>query len=81
MIKIEIIDTGCPICSGLEDNVREALKKTGKKAKIILVNKFDEIIEKGILSTPAIIIDDEIKSSGQIISVEQIKELLNEMQS
>ncbi len=80
-MKIEIIDTGCPTCSSLEDNVREALEKTGKNAKIIIVNKFDEIIEKGILSTPAIIIDDEIKSSGQIISVEQIKELLNETQS
>ena len=80
-MKIEILDTGCPTCSGLEDNVREALKKTGKKAEIILINELNEIIEKGILSTPAIIIDDEIKSSGQIISVEQIKGLLNETQS
>ena len=80
-MKIEIIDTGCPTCSGLEDKVREALKKTGKKAEIILINEFNEIIEKGILSTPAIIIDDEIKSSGQIISIEQIKELINETQS
>ena len=80
-MKIEILDTGCPTCSGLEDNVRKALEKTDKKAEIIIVNKFDEIIEKGILSTPALIIDDEIKSSGQIISVEQIKGLLNETQS
>ncbi len=80
-MKIEILDTGCPTCSGLEDKVKEALEKTGKKAEIIIVNKLDEIIEKGILSTPAIIIDDAIKSSGQIISVEQIKGLLNETQS
>ncbi len=80
-MKIEILDTGCPTCSDLEDNVKEALEKTGKKAEIIIVNKLDEIIEKGILSTPAIIIDDEIKSTGQRISVEQIKELLNETQS
>jgi len=58
-MKIEILDTGCPTCSGLEDNVREALEKTGKKAEII----------------------DEIKSSGQIISIEQIRGLLNEIQS
>ncbi len=80
-MKIEIIDTGCQTCSGLEDNVREALEKTGTKAEVILVNDFDKIIEKGILSTPAIIINDEIKTSGQIISVEQIKGLLNETQS
>ena len=80
-MKIEILETGCSICSGLEDNVREALEKTGKKAEITIVNKLDEIIKRGILSTPAIIIDDEIKSSGQRISVEQIKELLNETQS
>ena len=55
--------------------------ETGKKAEIILINELNESIEKGILSTPAIIIDDEIKSSGQIISIEQIKELLNETQS
>ena len=80
-MKIEILDTGCQICSGLEDNVREALQETGKKAEIIVIKELNEIIEKGILSTPAIIIDDEIKSSGQIISIEQIKGLLNETQS
>ena len=80
-MKIEILDTGCQICSGLEDNVREALQETGKKAEIIVIKELNEIIEKGILSTPAIIIDDEIKSSGQIISIEQIKGLPNETQS
>ena len=80
-MKIEILDTGCQICSGLEDNVREALQETGKKAEIIVIKELNEIIEKGILSTPAIIIDDEIQSSGQIISIEQIKGLLNETQS
>ena len=77
-MKIEILDTGCPTCSGLEDNVREALEKTGKKAEIILVKDFNEIIKKGILSTPAIIIDGKIKSSGEVVDTKKIEEWLNE---
>ena len=77
-MKIEILETGCVTCFGLEGNVREALQKTGKSAEIININELSDIIEKGVMSTPAIIIDGETKSSGQDVSVKKIMRWLNE---
>jgi small redox-active disulfide protein 2 len=80
-MKIEILETGCVTCFGLEGNVREALQKTGKKAEIVNINELSDIIEKGVMSTPAIIIDGETKSSGQDVSVAKIMRWLNETSS
>ena len=77
-MKIEILETGCVACFGLEGNVREALQRTGKSAELININELGDIIEKGVMSTPAIIIDGETKSSGQDVSVEKIVGWLNE---
>lgn len=81
IMKIEILETGCITCTGLEDNIREALHKLGKTAEITIINEFNEIITKGVMSTPAIIINDKIVSSGKMMTVEQITRLLNELQS
>jgi ArsR family transcriptional regulator, lead/cadmium/zinc/bismuth-responsive transcriptional repressor len=77
-MKIELLETGCSTCIGLEDNVREALQKTGKRAEIIIINEFNDIIKKGVMSTPAIIIDGKIKSSGEVVDVKKIEGWLNE---
>ncbi|MGV8169700.1 MAG: MTH895/ArsE family thioredoxin-like protein [Candidatus Nanoarchaeia archaeon] len=78
IMKIELLETGCASCIGMEDNIREALQKTGKKAEIIIINEFNEIIKKGVMSTPAIIIDGTIKSSGHVVDVKTISGWLNE---
>ena len=78
IMKIELLETGCASCMGLEENIREALKQTGKKAEIIIINEFNEIVQKGVMSTPAIIIDGTIKSSGHTVDVKKIKGWLNE---
>ncbi|MBT4174266.1 thioredoxin family protein [archaeon] len=77
-MRIELLETGCSTCTGLEDNVRKALQKTGKKAEIIIINEFNDIIKKGVMSTPAIIINGKIKSSGVVVDVKKIEEWLNE---
>jgi small redox-active disulfide protein 2 len=78
IMEIELLETGCATCSGLEDNVREALEKTGEKAEIIIINELSEIIKRGVMSTPAIIINGKVKLSGESVSVEKIMRLINE---
>jgi len=75
-MKIEILGTGCPKCAQLEANVKKALEETGKKAEIEKVTDVNKIIEFGVMATPALAINGEVKSSGKISDVEEIKKLL-----
>ena len=75
-MKIEILGTGCPNCKRLEENAKKALEETGKEAKVIKITEIDKIVEYGVMSTPAIVIDGEVKSYGKVASVEEIKGML-----
>ena len=75
-MKIEILGSGCPKCKQLEANARKALEDTNKKAEIVKVTGIDEIIERGVMATPAIIIDGKLKAYGRIPGVEEIKKWL-----
>jgi small redox-active disulfide protein 2 len=75
-MKIEILGTGCPKCNMLESNAKRALEETGKKAELVKVTEIDKIINYGVMSTPAIVIDGEVKSYGKVADVEEIKKWL-----
>ncbi len=75
-MKIQVLGTGCPKCKQLEANVKKALEETGKKAEIEKVTDINKIIEAGIMTTPALAIDDKIVCSGRIPSTEEIKKWL-----
>jgi len=75
-MKIEILGTGCPKCKMLEGNARKALAESGKKADVVKVTEIDKIIEYGVMSTPAIVIDGEVKAYGKVSTTEEIKKWL-----
>lgn len=75
-MKIEILGTGCPKCKLLEANAQKALELAEKKAELIKVTDINKIIEYGVMSTPAIVIDGEVKSYGKVAGVEEIKKWL-----
>lgn len=75
-MKIEILGTGCPSCKLLEKNVEKVVEELDKKVEIVKVTDIAEIMKYGVMSTPAIVIDGEVKSYGKVNSVEEIKELL-----
>ncbi len=75
-MKIEILGTGCPKCKLLEANAQKALSETGKKAELVKVTEIDKIVEYGVMSTPAIVINGEVKSYGKVADVEEIKKWL-----
>jgi len=75
-MKIEILGSGCPKCKQLEENARKALEEAGKKAEVVKVTEIDKIIGYGVMSTPAIVIDGEVKAYGRIPTAEEIKKWL-----
>ncbi len=75
-MKIEILGTGCPKCKKLEENARKALDETGNKAEVVKVTDINEIIDHGVMSPPAIVIDGKLKCSGRIPEIEEIKKWL-----
>jgi len=74
---IKILGTGCPNCQKLEENTKKAVEELGlKDVKIEHVYEIDEIIKYGVMATPAIVVDEKVKISGEVPEVEKIKEIL-----
>lgn len=75
-MKVQILGVGCPNCKRLEDNAREAIKALGIDVEIEKVTDIDQIMNFGVMMTPALAIDGAVKSVGKVLSKEQIMELL-----
>jgi len=75
-MKIEILGTGCPKCKILEENARKAVEEMKIKAEIVKVSDIAKIVEYGIMTTPAIVINGEVRSYGKVSTVEEIKKWL-----
>jgi len=76
-MKIEIIGPGCPRCIATEKNVKEAVKQLGIQAEISKVTDVAEFAKKGVMFTPGVIVDGQVKISGKIPTVDEIKEVLS----
>jgi small redox-active disulfide protein 2 len=75
-MKIEILGTGCPKCKTTEKNVRKAVEELGIQAEIVKVDDLQEIINRGVMMTPAVFIDGKAKVVGRVPSPDDIKKLL-----
>jgi len=76
-MKIQILGTGCPKCKTLTANAEKAVKETGIEAEITKVTDIKEIMAFGVMMTPALVVDGVVKSSGHLLSPEQIKKLIS----
>ena len=77
MIKVQVLGTGCPKCSQLEENARAAIHQLGLQAEVEKISDLNEIIKFGVMLTPGFAVDGQVKSSGKLLSVEEIKTLLS----
>jgi small redox-active disulfide protein 2 len=75
-MKIEVVGPGCFRCVKTEGNVREALKQLKKEADVSHVYDVAEFAKKGVMFTPAVIVDGQVKISGKIPTVDEIKKIL-----
>ena len=72
----QILGGGCSKCHQLEANAKEAVSRLGLDADISLVTDSDQIMEMGVLVTPALAVDGDVKKSGSVLSTDQIVEIL-----
>jgi small redox-active disulfide protein 2 len=75
-MKIEILGMGCAKCQQLINNAQQAVADKGVDAEIIKVTDMDKITGYGVMMTPALVIDGEVKSAGKLLTKEEIKVLL-----
>ncbi len=75
-MKIEVLGTGCSKCKALEANVKEALTKIGGFHDVKKVEDIMEIMKYNVVSTPALVVDGVVKSTGKLLSVDEIVNIL-----
>lgn len=75
-MKIEILGTGCSKCTTLEKRVLEVVSKFGGFHEVKKVEDIVEIMSYGVMSTPALVVDGSVRSSGKVLSIDEILEIL-----
>ena len=75
-MKIEIYGSGCAKCKKTEEIVRQVVNELNIKAEISKIEDLQKIIDKGIMMTPAVAIDGEIKILGRVPSTQDVKKIL-----
>lgn len=76
MKRIKILGTGCPKCTTLYENTQAAVDESGIEADIEKIEKITDIIGYGVMTTPALVVDGQVKSAGKMLSAQQIAELI-----
>jgi small redox-active disulfide protein 2 len=79
-MKIEVLGPGCAKCQTLVGNAETAVRELGLDCEVIKIRDIEEIIQRGVMMTPALIVDGTVKTVGKVTSVNEIKSLLNELQ-
>lgn len=77
MKKIQILGTGCPKCKTLAINAETAVKELNLEYILEKVTDIKEIMKFGVMLTPALVIDGQVKAAGKLLTPEQIKTMLS----
>jgi len=75
-MKIEILGTGCPKCKATEKIIKKVVEELGKHVDVVKVEDLQEIVNRGVMMTPAVVVDGEVKIVGHVPSADEIKKLL-----
>ena len=76
MKKLQILGAGCPKCKKLAENTEAAAKDLGIEYEIEKVTDINEIMNFGVMMTPALAVDGEVKAVGKVLSADEIKKML-----
>ena len=74
---IKVLGSWCKKCEVLTNNTKEAIEEMGIEAEVIKVTDFKEIMGYGVMTTPTLVIDEEVVSVGKVLKTKQIKELID----
>jgi small redox-active disulfide protein 2 len=75
---IKILGTGCPKCKKLEENAKEAIQKSGIAAEVRKVTALNDIMKYNVIMTPALVVNEQVKSSGRVLSADEIAKIVKE---
>lgn len=73
---IKILGSGCANCKKLEANVKEAVKELGIDATVEKVEDFKDILAYGVMKTPALVVDEQVKAMGRVLTVDEVKKYI-----
>ncbi len=76
-LVIEVLGTGCKKCNQLEANAKAAIAQLNRDAEVVHIKDPLDIAERGVMKTPALIIDGQLVSQGKVPTPEQIQDLLS----
>jgi small redox-active disulfide protein 2 len=77
MKTIHILGTGCPKCKKLTENVEKASHELDGEYEIVKVTDINEIMKFGVMITPVLVVENEVKSVGKVLSAEEIKKIIS----
>lgn len=72
MVEVKVLGTGCRKCNKLYDEATKAVTEAGVETELIKVEKLDEIADYGVMSTPALVVNGKVRSTGKIPRSAQI---------
>lgn len=75
--KLQVLGTGCPKCKLLAEHTERAARELGLDYELEKVTEIEKILAFGVVATPALVVDDEIKVAGHVPSTGRLKELLS----
>ena len=76
MDKVKILGSGCKKCRALEENTKKAIEELEIDANVEHVTDMAKIVGYGVMSTPALVINDKVVSTGKVLKVEEAKETI-----
>ena len=76
-MKIEVLGTGCTKCKALEEVAKQAVAKVGGFHVVEKVEDIQKIMDYGVMNTPGLVIDGEVKSTGKLLSVDEVVALMD----
>ena len=75
-MKIEVLGTGCAKCKALEDATKQAVAKVGGFHQVIKVDDIMKIMKYNVVSTPTLVVNGVVKSTGKLLNVEEVVAIL-----
>ncbi len=76
-MKIEILGTGCAKCEELASNAKKAAENLGLEYEMVKVTSLKEIMDRGVMMTPGLVINGEVKLTGKLASVDEIEKIMS----
>ena len=76
---IQVLGAGCPSCHKQYDNAQKAVKHSGFDAEVEYITDLAKVMEYGVMSVPAVVVNDKVVSMGKVLKVSEIEELLHKL--